>query len=163
MSIFDELARGVTLPDEDATQSLAARLAKALAPDRTLALSGELGAGKTTFVRGLARAWHVRDVVTSPSFTLCNIYRGDRLLVHVDAYRLGEASGWESLMIEDFLESPWCVAVEWPENVAGSLPEDALWLRFETLPTGGRVVQRADPTSAAKRATPDSQPDHCSG
>lgn len=131
MNIFAELERGIETGSEAATRELARRLAAALPPDRALALSGGLGAGKTVFVRGLAAAWAARDPVTSPSYNLCNLYRGDRLLAHVDAYRLSTPGAWDALMIEDFLQSPWCLAIEWPEHVADRLPEDTLWLRFE--------------------------------
>jgi len=140
MSIFAELQSGITTTSEEETHRVARDLAHALPPECTLALSGDLGAGKTTFVRGLARAWAVRDPVTSPSYTLCNLYRGDRLLVHVDAYRLSTPDAWESLMIEDFLRAPWCIAVEWPEHVVPALPLDALWLRFEIATGGNRTI-----------------------
>jgi tRNA threonylcarbamoyladenosine biosynthesis protein TsaE len=106
-----------------------------------VALSGDLGAGKTTFVQGLAAAWDVREAVTSPSFTVCNLHRGARLLVHVDAYRLERAEDWDGLMIEEFLRSPWCLVVEWPERVRSRLPADALWLRLEARPDGSREIR----------------------
>lgn len=148
MNIFTELAAGVVAPAAADTRRLAARLAAALPADRVLALSGELGAGKTTFVKGLAAAWSVREAVTSPSFTVCNLHRGSRLLVHVDAYRLPRADAWDGLMIEDFLVSPWCLAVEWPERVAAALPADALWLRFEMRADGARTLRSVAPPVA---------------
>jgi tRNA threonylcarbamoyladenosine biosynthesis protein TsaE len=145
MSIFTELAAGVVARDEAETRAIAARLAARLPVDQAVALSGDLGAGKTTFVKGLAAAWGVREAVTSPSFTLCNLHRGSRLLVHVDAYRLASAEGWDGLMIEDFLVSPWCLAVEWPERVTNRLPADLLWLRFEIGSDGARTIQSTRP------------------
>lgn len=142
MSIFAELAKGVHAPHEADTRRLAAALAAALPPDRVVALSGELGAGKTTFVKGLAEAFGVREAVTSPSFTVCNLHRGaQRLLVHVDAYRLPDAAAWDTLMIEEFLASPWCLAVEWAELVASRLPENTCWLRFEMRADGARMIR----------------------
>lgn len=141
MSIFVELATGVVARTENDTRELAARIADALPADRTLALSGDLGAGKTTFVKGLAAAWHVTESVTSPSFTLCNLHRGSRLLVHVDAYRLARPDDWDALMIEDFLVSPWCLAIEWPERVRARIPGDALWLHFEMNLDGSRAIR----------------------
>ncbi len=142
-NIFAELEAGATAVDEAGTRALAARLALALPPDAVVALSGDLGAGKTTFVKGLAQAWNVREAVTSPTFTLCNLHRGDRLLVHVDAYRLPDAAAWDSLMVEEFLESPWCLAVEWPERIAGILPPSAIRLRFEIQENGVRSIRRS--------------------
>lgn len=129
MTIFDQLRAGVATGSAAETQALAATLAGALPPDATLALHGDLGAGKTTFVQGLARGFGVREAVTSPTFNIYAVHRGpQRLLVHLDAYRLEDAQEAEALLLEDFLTSPWCLAVEWPEKIAGFLPPDALHL-----------------------------------
>jgi tRNA threonylcarbamoyladenosine biosynthesis protein TsaE len=141
MSIFAELARGIIAVRDTDTRTVAARLAQELPVDRVLALSGDLGAGKTTFVQGLAAAWNVREVVTSPSFTVCNLHRGARLLVHVDAYRLTRAEEWDGLMIEEFLRSPWCLVIEWPERIRARVPADALWLNFEIRQDGARWLR----------------------
>lgn len=148
MSIFAELEAGITAATEAETRALAARLAAALPPDHVLALSGDLGAGKTTFVKGLAAAWGVHETVTSPSFAVCNLHRGSRLLVHVDAWRLGGPEEWEALMVEDFLTPPWCLAVEWPERISGILPADTLWLELAITPDGARRI-RARPRRTA--------------
>ncbi|MBE2213842.1 MAG: tRNA (adenosine(37)-N6)-threonylcarbamoyltransferase complex ATPase subunit type 1 TsaE [Opitutaceae bacterium] len=142
MSIFAELHAGLLAATEAETRTIAARLAAALPADRVLALSGDLGAGKTTFVKGLAAAWGVRETVTSPSFAVCNLHRGERLLVHVDAYRLDGPGSWEALMVEDFLVSPWCLAVEWPERIASILPADTLWLDLAITRDGARSIRR---------------------
>jgi len=131
MSIFDELRSGIVAKTAADTREIARRVAMELPTDRTLALAGDLGAGKTTFVQGLALAWRVRQPVTSPSFNVCNIHRGDRLLVHVDAYRLANPNAWDGLMIEEFLASPWCLVVEWPETIGDRIPVNAWWIGFE--------------------------------
>ncbi len=141
MSIFAELAAGIVAAQDRDTRVIATRLAHALPPDCVLALSGELGAGKTTFVQGLAAAWRVREAVTSPSFTVCNLHGGDRLLVHVDAYRLGPDTNWDALMIEEFLRSPWCLVIEWPERVRSNLPADHWWLRIDLREDGSRLLR----------------------
>lgn len=112
--------------------AVAAELALWLPPDATLALHGDLGAGKSTFVRGLAMAWGITDPITSPTYNIFSIYQGDRQLIHMDAYRLNSASQAESLLIEEFMRSPWCLAVEWPEKVAEWLPNDRLQLCFSS-------------------------------
>jgi tRNA threonylcarbamoyladenosine biosynthesis protein TsaE len=127
-SILQQLTAGVRTDSAAATEALAARLGAVLPSDSVLALHGELGAGKTTFVRGLARAWGITEAVTSPTFNLYTIYQGARQLVHLDAYRLESGADLDALMIEDFLQSPWCLAVEWPERIPDALPEDALHL-----------------------------------
>jgi tRNA threonylcarbamoyladenosine biosynthesis protein TsaE len=128
MSIFAELRAGVVTSSAAETQELAERLARALPPEATLALHGDLGVGKTTFVQGLARGFGITHPVTSPTFTIFNLHRGAaRTLVHLDAYRLdGGAAQLDALMLEDFLTPPYCLAVEWPEKIAD-------WLRGESV------------------------------
>ncbi|MFT3782118.1 MAG: tRNA (adenosine(37)-N6)-threonylcarbamoyltransferase complex ATPase subunit type 1 TsaE [Nibricoccus sp.] len=129
MSIFAELAGGITTRSAAETEEIGFRLAQELEPDRTLALHGNLGVGKTTFVKGLAKGFGVTDVVSSPTFNIFTLHRGgSRLLVHLDAYRLENDHQIESLMLDDFLTSPYCLAVEWPEKIASWLPADALHL-----------------------------------
>ena len=125
MSIFTELRAGVVTSSAGETRLLGARLAAALPPDATLALHGNLGVGKTTFVQGLAQGFGIPDLVTSPTFNILHLYRSRRTLVHLDAYRLENAHQVSELMLEDFLVSPYCLAVEWPEKIAAALPADA--------------------------------------
>ncbi|HEX2852364.1 MAG TPA: tRNA (adenosine(37)-N6)-threonylcarbamoyltransferase complex ATPase subunit type 1 TsaE [Opitutaceae bacterium] len=117
------------------TQSIAEELGRALPADTTLALHGDLGVGKTTFVQGLARGLDIAEPVTSPTFNLYSIHRGPRkVLVHLDAYRIETARQVADLLLEDFLVSPWCLAVEWPEKIAGWLPPSALNLTLGITP-----------------------------
>ena len=127
-SIYAKLRAGVTTASAAESQLLAAEFAAALPPDATLALHGDLGVGKTTFVQGLARAFGVTEPVTSPTFTIFTVHHGTRNLVHLDAYRLDRAAQLDSLMLEDFLTTPYCLAVEWPDNVAEWLPPTTLHL-----------------------------------
>lgn len=127
--ILETLLTGVTTASAAETQALAAALAAVLPPDTALALHGNLGAGKTTFVQGLARAFGVTEPVTSPTFNLYTIHRGtSRLLLHLDAYRLNSAREADDLLLDEFLTSPWCLAVEWPEKIAEWLPAHTLHL-----------------------------------
>lgn len=127
-SIFAQLSAGVITSSAKETQALAREFAAALPPDATLALHGDLGVGKTTFVQGLARGFGIVEQVTSPTFTIFTLHRGTRTLVHLDAYRLDRAAQLDSLMLEDFLTPPYCLAVEWPENIAAWLPPTTLHL-----------------------------------
>jgi len=123
MSIFAELTAGIRTQSADETRAIAFRLAQAMPLDATLALHGDLGVGKTTFVQGLAKGFGVTDVVTSPTFNIFTLHRGGtQTLVHLDAYRLDNDRQIESLMLDDFLTSPFCLAVEWPEKIAAWLP-----------------------------------------
>jgi len=131
MTIFDELRAGRTTTSADETKSLASRFARALPPDTTLALHGDLGVGKTTFVQGLASGFGVNDAVTSPTFNIYTVHRSvARTLVHLDAYRLENAHQVDDLSLEDFLVSPWCMAIEWPEKISNWIPANALHLEL---------------------------------
>lgn len=124
MNICARLEEGITTRSAEECQAIAAEFALALPPDAVLALHGDLGVGKTTFVRGLARALGVTANLTSPTFTVFNLYKGrdGMTLAHMDAYRLEGPEAMASLMLEDFLVSPFCLAIEWPERVAAWLP-----------------------------------------
>jgi tRNA threonylcarbamoyladenosine biosynthesis protein TsaE len=140
-----QLRDGVTTGSAEETRALAARLAPALPPDRTLALHGNLGVGKTTFVQGLARGLGIDAAITSPTFNIFTIHRGGaRTLVHLDAYRLENDRQIESLMLEDFLVSPWCLAVEWPEKIAAWLPAGT-WHLTLAIESAGRHHVRLAP------------------
>jgi tRNA threonylcarbamoyladenosine biosynthesis protein TsaE len=128
-SIYDKLRAGVTTASAAETQAIAGELARELPADTALALHGNLGVGKTTFVQGLARGFGVSEPVTSPTFNLYTVHRSpQRLLVHLDAYRIENPRQIEDLLLEDFLVSPWCLAVEWPEKIATWLPLSTLHL-----------------------------------
>ena len=129
-TIFNHLRAGVITASADETRALAARLAAALPADATLALHGNLGVGKTTFVQGAARGLGITDPVTSPTFNIFTLHRGRTNLLHLDAYRLETARQVEDLLLADFMISPWCLAVEWPEKIADWLPAGALHLEL---------------------------------
>lgn len=130
-TIIDTLVRGVVSDSASATQQLASELAQLFPADSVLALSGELGTGKTTFVAGLAQRWEIENPITSPTYNLLAIYQGTRRLIHVDAFRLQGTAEFDDLMIDDFLSSPYCIAIEWPENIGERLTDDCWKLRFE--------------------------------
>ena len=122
-NICDKLRSGVETDTAETTRALAAQFASAIPADTVLALHGDLGVGKTTFVQGLAIGLGVQDPVTSPTFNLFSLYQGTtHRLLHVDAYRLEGESQIDALLLEDFIISPWIVAIEWPERVTDWLP-----------------------------------------
>ena len=127
------------------TEAAAAALAALLPPDTVLALHGDLGAGKTTFVRGLARAWGVAGPVVSPTFNYFILYQGARQLAHLDAYRLMRPADADSLLLEEFLHPPWCLAVEWPEKLGDRLPPGAWHLDFAAPAENTRVITLRQP------------------
>lgn len=140
-SIFDRLRAGVTTRSAEETRALAAELGAALPPAATLALHGDLGVGKTTFVQGLAHGLGVTGAVTSPTFNVFTLHRGRVNLLHLDVYRLESAREVEDLLLEDFMDPPWCLAVEWPEKVAGWLPAGALHLDLGIKAAQAHVVR----------------------
>lgn len=99
-------------PDE--TQALAARLAERLKPGDIVLVSGELGAGKTTFVRGACRALGVSEPVVSPTFTIGRRYRGRIPVSHLDLYRLDDLAAEDPALLEDYLTPDAIAFVEWP-------------------------------------------------
>ena len=112
-------------PEE--TEDIGARLAETLKPGAVVAFTGDLGAGKTAFTRGLARGLGVPDRVTSPTFTIVNEYEGGRLpLFHFDMYRLASPDELFDIGWEDYLRRGGVCAVEWSENIAGALEPDAV-------------------------------------
>jgi tRNA threonylcarbamoyladenosine biosynthesis protein TsaE len=114
------------------TRRIGMRLGEALQVGDVICLQGDLGAGKTTFVQGVAQGWGSRDAVSSPTFILVNDYRrGDEVhLFHMDAYRLDSAPEAEELDLDAML-SQGPLLVEWPERIGGLVPEERLWIRFE--------------------------------
>jgi tRNA threonylcarbamoyladenosine biosynthesis protein TsaE len=97
-----------------------------------ICLQGDLGAGKTTLVQGIARGWGSLDAVSSPTFILVNLYRradGHRLY-HLDAYRLDSASEAEELDLDSMLADG-ALLIEWPERMDGLIPLENLWVNLE--------------------------------
>lgn len=118
MNILDRLKAGITTTAVEDTYAVAKELAAVLPDEAVLTLEGDLGAGKTTFVKGLAESWSIQEAVTSPTFNIYNLYQGDRQLAHMDAYRLEESPEiWDELMLEELIFPPFCLAIEWPSKL----------------------------------------------
>ncbi len=115
---------GLQLPDADATATLARRLAPLAAAGGTLWLRGELGAGKTSFVRALLQALGVRERIKSPTYSLVESYAlpAGGTAWHVDLYRIADAAELEHLGLDAWADGPALVLVEWPERAAAALP-----------------------------------------
>lgn len=122
MTPIELLKQGISSSSAEETISIASQFANFIPKDQVIALHGDLGAGKTTFVKGLARGWNINEEITSPTFNIYTIYHGTRNLVHLDAYRLSTEKDIENLLLEEFLFSPYCLIIEWPENIASVIP-----------------------------------------
>lgn len=118
------------------TEAVGGRLAKDLARGDVVLVSGEVGAGKTTLIRGACRALGVTDPVTSPTFTIGQRYRGGRAPVaHLDLYRLESMDGEDPGLLEDYLDSGTIAFVEWPQ--AGAPLIERIAARVEIRHAGG--------------------------
>lgn len=141
----------IALPDEKATQTIATKLAHALQPGSVIYLRGNLGAGKTTFVRALLVALGYNGKIKSPTYTLLERYEVRGLhLRHFDLYRFREAGEWEEAGFRDEFNGQNICLVEWPEQASGLLPEADLSLTFEILQDGRELFLHAY-TEAGKR------------
>jgi tRNA threonylcarbamoyladenosine biosynthesis protein TsaE len=103
------------------TEALGERIAAGLGPGDVVLVSGELGAGKTTLIRGVSRALGVTDQVTSPTFTIGHRYRGRIPVSHLDLYRLEGLDREDPGLLDDYLDQGSVVLIEWPENAVASL------------------------------------------
>lgn len=129
MPILDARSLEFFSRSPEQTRRLGIRLGGLLQKGDVICLSGDLGAGKTTLVQGLAQGWGTLDSVSSPTFVLVNTYRRPdrRSMYHLDAYRLANALEAEDLDLDLMLETGPLV-VEWPERIQAVLPAQCLWI-----------------------------------
>ncbi|WP_250460173.1 tRNA (adenosine(37)-N6)-threonylcarbamoyltransferase complex ATPase subunit type 1 TsaE [Microbulbifer litoralis] len=145
------------LVDEEATVAAGEQLGRAclatgLAEGLTLYLHGQLGAGKTTFCRGVLRAFGHSGAVKSPTYTLVEPYElGAQRVFHFDLYRLGDAEELEFMGVRDYFAPGSLSLVEWPERGAGVLPEPDLEIELQ-VPDSGRQLQLMAHSSAGETA-----------
>ena len=117
------------------TFALAEKLCKAMPDGGVIALFGDLGAGKTVFARGFAKALGITEPVSSPTYTIIQEYPapGNRYLYHLDLYRISDERSALAFGVDEYLESGEYVLVEWPERIAKLLPENTLKLQITHL------------------------------
>lgn len=130
-------------PDE--TEAFAKDLASSLKPGDVIAMRGEMGAGKTAFVRGLARGLDVTGEVASPTYSIVNEYSGKVPLYHFDMYRIFDADELYTTGFFDYLLDEGIIAIEWSENIEWALPESSITVTFEKLSeTDRKITVKAD-------------------
>jgi len=138
-------SRKLTAADESETLRLGSELARLFAGGGTVYLSGDLGAGKTTLVRGLLRALGFEGRVKSPSYGLIESYAiGGRDIHHLDLYRLGHGEEIAYLGLEDLMTESALLLVEWPERGEGWLPAADWRIRIDDRSGGGRTISIED-------------------
>ncbi len=129
----------LSISDAD-TGKLAAITARLLNPGDVIFLSGELGAGKTLFIRAAARELGVNAPVTSPSFTIGQTYPGKVKVHHLDLFRLPEVTGADAAELEPFFEADAITFVEWPQRGADGLAEPAMIIQLEHIDETSRLI-----------------------
>lgn len=131
----------MTLTDAKMTEELGRRVGKALRPGDIIAFYGGLGAGKTTFIRGLAEGMGLSARVSSPTFTIVNEYLGPVPLFHFDMYRLSGEDELFEIGWEDYLDRGGVCAVEWSENVEEIFPEGTIRIAIEKISDNERKIE----------------------
>ena len=123
---------------EKETLDIAYNLASGIKGNKVICLNGELGAGKTVFVRGICSFFGITDI-SSPTFTLVNEYDGDRKVFHFDVYRLADEDEFYAIGGEEYFENGICI-IEWSDVIKDAIPEDAVDVRIEKLDDNKRKI-----------------------
>ena len=116
------------------------KISSKLKPGDILSLEGELGAGKTTFVKGILKGLNYKHEVTSPTFTLINEYETDVKVIHIDFYRENDTKRWEVIGLNEYLYSDNIIILEWGNLVKDLLPDDMISIFFEHLELNKRRI-----------------------
>lgn len=119
------------------TRAIGKDFAKTLSPGAVVALTGDLGCGKTAFVQGVMEYFGDSTQVVSPTFTLVNEYDGTLPVYHFDVYRLENSLPEQCDWMDDYLFGDGVCLIEWAENVRAVLPKDTIWIRFAKNPARG--------------------------
>ena len=123
------------------TKKLAKSLAKKIKAPRVIALYGDLGSGKTTFIQGFVEGLGIKDRVQSPTFVFVRIYGTKPVIYHVDLYRIENIKSAEGLGLSEFITDPNGITlIEWPEVIESSLPANTVKVKFEHLEGDSRKV-----------------------
>ena len=134
-----------TLNNSDETIALGAQLASKLQAGDVIVLNGDLGAGKTTFTKGIAKGLGIKEIIKSPTFTIIREYQDGRLpLYHMDAYRL-ENGGAEDLGLDEYFDGDGVSVVEWAQFAEDELPDEFLAITFKRTDDENKRVLTFDP------------------
>lgn len=123
------------------TIKFACEFAKKLKPGDIVLLDGQLGSGKTTFAKGLAKGLKAKiDDVHSPTFVLMNIYKGKIPIYHFDLYRLEKPQELSSLNLDEYLEADGVCVIEWPKRLGAGMPRQGYWIEFKHKNENTRAI-----------------------
>jgi len=131
------------------TQALGEAIGATLGAGAVVACVGELGAGKTAFLQGLARGLGVASAVTSPTFVLVNVYRGRVPVYHLDAYRTTSLAEVQDLGLEEMLDGEGVTLIEWADRILSLLPPRAIVVRIQGLGDEPRQIEVEEPRTSA--------------
>ena len=122
------------------TQKLGESFSQKIKEGNTVLLYGDLGSGKTTFVKGILKGFNFLGEVTSPTFSLINEYEADKKIIHIDCYRETEIKRWINIGIEDYFNSSDIVIIEWPEILENIIPDDSIRIKMNHIDDNKREI-----------------------
>ena len=132
----------VTTYNNIETEELGCKFSQTISNGDIIALNGNLGSGKTTFVKGVLKGLNYQNEVTSPTYTLINeYYTGIYSLIHVDCYREKNINRWLNIGLIDYLSGDNILFIEWAENIQSILPKEINNIYFDTLDTNQRLIK----------------------
>jgi len=125
----------------EATKAFGEKIGRSLKPGDIVALTGELGAGKTTLIQGIAKGLNINEHVTSPTFTLINEYKGTYPFFHLDLYRLDNPAQIEDLGINEYFDNKdGIMVIEWAEKLGKLMPNNAMQIKMESTGESERKI-----------------------
>ncbi len=130
----------IHISNQNELEQIAEKLGKLVASGDIICMSGDLGAGKTTFTQSLAKGLDVKDYVTSPTFTLINEYSGRLPLYHFDVYRINNIMEMEDLGYEEYFYSHGVSLIEWADLIEEVLPDNHLWIEIKVTGENSREI-----------------------
>lgn len=124
----------LTTKSEEDTLSLGRRMGTYLRPGDIIAMTGDLGAGKTHYTMGVAESLEITDCISSPTFTIVNEYNNGKLpLFHMDAYRLGDGEGLMEIGFDEYVARGGVIIIEWADIVEDILPPETIWVKIQRM------------------------------
>ena len=143
MAILKDNGLDIISHSTEQTERLGARLGSLLQPGDVICLSGDMGAGKTIFTKGIGKGWGATSQITSPTFNLVHTHKREQdthQLYHLDCYRLENAAETDTIGLDDILDEQGTVVFEWPERIEAALPENRLWIDLFVIESTRRNV-----------------------